>query len=88
MFVSFISNQTLCVWTVEPNFIMCVCQIAQASLSYEYTGWSYQVLLLHHGVTESSPSGRCQQYFSSGRHLAAAARVTLSTILAGMGQFT
>ena len=46
----------------------------------------YKVLMLHHGVTESSPSGRCQQYFSSGRHLAAAARVTLATIPAGMGQ--
>ena len=46
----------------------------------------YKVLMLHHGVTESSPSGRCQQYFSSGRHLAAAARVPLSTIPAGMGQ--
>ena len=35
----------------------------------------YKVLMLHHGVTESSPSGCRQQYFSSGRHLAAAAGV-------------
>ena len=47
----------------------------------------YKVLMLHHGVTENFPSGCRQQYFSSGRHLAAAARVTLASTPAGMGHF-
>ena len=43
--------------------------------------------MLHHGVTESSPSGCRQQYFSSGRHLAAAAGVNPATTLADRNQF-
>ena len=43
----------------------------------------YNVLMVHHDVTESDPSGCRQQYFSSGRHLAAAASATLSTTLSG-----